>query len=572
MKSLLIRPHKNAPLFDSGTDLQQVLGQLLRELGSKSFKLNEEVAQYMRQASLVNLWFWLKIVCAVDLPFNLVNDDLHIDMANFRQSDDCMNDGSRGAVIVPRGFLKTAVASIGGDSWEIIRNRDIRIGLVNAVAEHANNYVAQIKDIFVSGSLVKALFPDYAMTGREPGCGEGRFTIRDRSRNYKEPTVLAMSVTSSGEGFHGDLLNPDDLIGMEMLDSNHNASAQMDQANKWWDTNSSTLLLSAKRSRIVGAATRFSPADTYEKWFKDCRKLVGFQHPKFVPVPNGRWVIYYRKAKENGVFINPEVMDEQSYNALDTWTRLTQEDNDPYETDLIEFHGMKLKPCEVRYDSESDRFFIRRKAEEKYGETDTPFVEIPLDQCDVVGGLDPASTDSGVTARTSRTASEVWVRDWNECSYLIWSMVDYVDEMQMIDSVLQPHRDYSGYIREYVIESNAMQKIIAPIIEREALRENLNVNTNPVPVSMNKVSRIRNVVGTRLKQGTLYGVPYYSVEVNEELDIFPADVYKMDALDAAEKALRSLETPESPVMEATRSVKQQALAYSTSSEVSAFEY
>ena len=68
----------------------------------------------------VSLFFFLKYIAGSAGPYNEINEDLHLEMCNFRQSDYCMNPGAHAACFVPRGFLKSTIMTHGGATWELL--------------------------------------------------------------------------------------------------------------------------------------------------------------------------------------------------------------------------------------------------------------------------------------------------------------------------------------------------------------------------------------------------------------------------------------------------------------------
>ena len=97
-------PHPKAPLF-SGPDGLKKFKKIVQEMASGKADLGDkEVQEIVRQAGFVNLWFFLKAICSYSGPFELLNEDLHMSMCNFRQS--LLKPGCRGALFVPRDTFK----------------------------------------------------------------------------------------------------------------------------------------------------------------------------------------------------------------------------------------------------------------------------------------------------------------------------------------------------------------------------------------------------------------------------------------------------------------------------------
>ena len=133
-----ILPHEKAPLFKNFNDASAIIAQLINDQTSDTPSKGSEVFQYIRQAGFVNLWFFLKFIASATGPYKFLNEGVHLDLANFRQSEHCMAPGASAAIVLPRGFAKTTIATHGGAAWEALRNPNIRIRIVNAVVDNAS--------------------------------------------------------------------------------------------------------------------------------------------------------------------------------------------------------------------------------------------------------------------------------------------------------------------------------------------------------------------------------------------------------------------------------------------------
>jgi len=120
-------PHPKAPLF-AREDRMEIFQQILREVTSENPQLsNKEVLEVIRQAGYVNLWFFLKGIASFGGPFELLNEDLHMAMANYRQT--LLYPGCRGAMFIPRSCFKCRakgeeVLSVNG----VVKVENIKVG------------------------------------------------------------------------------------------------------------------------------------------------------------------------------------------------------------------------------------------------------------------------------------------------------------------------------------------------------------------------------------------------------------------------------------------------------------
>lgn len=120
----LITPHADAPIF-SAPDANKVLGQILGEISSGNFPVNDVFRSLIRQASLVNLYFFLKCVASYSGPYNDLTPSLHLSMCNFRQG--LVEEGVKLGMFVPRSTYKSGC--VGEKVWSskgLINIEDIR--------------------------------------------------------------------------------------------------------------------------------------------------------------------------------------------------------------------------------------------------------------------------------------------------------------------------------------------------------------------------------------------------------------------------------------------------------------
>jgi len=103
--TLQISPHILAPTFGVDSNPQLLLEQLSRELTSSNAQLNTRVIQLIREAGFVSLWFYLKFIAGSAGPYNLLDEQLHLDMANFRQRV-ATTPGIKACGLVPRSCYK----------------------------------------------------------------------------------------------------------------------------------------------------------------------------------------------------------------------------------------------------------------------------------------------------------------------------------------------------------------------------------------------------------------------------------------------------------------------------------
>ena len=544
-----IRPHPDAPDFRSMEDGSRIITELFDTVKSGRFSTaNAEIRSYLRQAGLVSLWFFLKVIAGYAGPYDRLNTDLHLDMCNFRQSPACMQPGARAAIFVPRSTFKSTICTHGANSWEIIRDSDIRIRLVNAINAKAVAFRQTSQRTFDSNEFFAWLYPEFVGSRNMRRWSDTDMVVPNRKRYYNEPTIKEGGVGGAAEGDHHDLLNLDDLIGLEDLDSQKQAAAGMEHSKNWYRTNATALLVSPKRSRIILVATRYAIDDVYQLVLDDARKFVGYQDEHFSLRPDGRYIIYYRLAlepnyetgEEEPIF--PEELSKEELARIaedDMWTYMTQYINLPQKTGLAEFYKYDAKLCSVQWSDRLGDWVVQKLGTPNWDEENG---YLQLKDMDVVMSVDPAGTEKGIKAKTSRSSVGVWAMDAHENCYRIAERVGYFAVEELFDAIFELHKMFPGYIRMTVIESNAMQKIIVPLLRAQELERNIFINAQPFAASVDKTARIRNVVGLKLSHGKIYLADGCRTNFIEEKDKFPMSS-KMDVLDESEKGISALHAP-----------------------------
>jgi len=544
-----IRAHPEAPDFPSFEVSQKRIVDLFADLSSEHPTLSaRSTLDMMRQAGLVNLWFFLKVIAGAFGPYSELDDELNLDMCNWRQSDSCMAPGARFMALMPRGFRKSTVFSHGANTWEITRFSEHRIRVVNAVISRAEGFKSLSQRTIDSNALYAALYgPGWAMpdgspiASRVPGeksknWNEETLVMPNRKKFAAEPSIKAAGVTGSGEGDHHTLINIDDPIGLDSVDWQYQATVMMENAKKWMNTNLSALLIFPKRDRIGIVGTRYANDDCYEAFTKDAKEIVGVADEDMTPIPGGSWSIYYRLVQEEGQMIAPDIIDADQLAKMDAWTAALQYWNKPNKSGINEFSKYTIKPCRLYRDSKTNLTLISFR-DELTDEVKT------LNAASLVGVIstDAAATDKGVSVLTCRTSVAVHFMDDYNRDFRVWSKVGYLSMDQVFDAIFEAWNAFPGLIEASLFETNAMQKGLYQLLQKEQEKRKIFINLQEAPAKGDKLARIRAVVGWFLAQGLIYAVPEASIELRQEKDSFPSK--HVDVLDETEKALSYLRRP-----------------------------
>ena len=551
----LIRKHPKAPNLSRMTSREAalILKQLQEELAGGNVNIYGEFREYLREACFVNLFFFEKFILGPFGPYDKLDPKVHLDLCNFLQSDACMQEGAHSAIFMPRSTYKTTVATHGWDTWEIIRWPNIRIRVVNAVIDRSIGFVAQIASNFSENDLIAELLEEYYVKNlrTQPGCTTGKFTSPARTKHFDQPSAKAGGVTGSSEGDHHDKLDIDDPAGLDDLDASKHINADMQRKRTWMVSNTKALLVEPDKSRVSVKATRYAPDDLYEDIFRDCREIRGYV-PDWANVKQGgQYTIYYREGRENGKPAFPSIWSETALRrayAKDKWFYYTQIQNNPLKTGLTEFNRLPILKARLFEDDVigddnlpvKEWVFVRE--DQKYDPEDRDTYTL-LANCDGVIGVDPAATDKGITAKTCRTAIGMWFYAPDGHRFCPWIRAGFYSIFEMIEHIFEGWETFKGYVRTVAFESNAFQKVLGPIFEREREERESDIDFTSVTSRGDKVVRIRTIVGSELAKKNIVTTDATFVVLSEEKDVFPQSSNKMDVLDMSQLAFTEHQLP-----------------------------
>jgi hypothetical protein len=533
---LELLPHPKAPLFQR-SDSDLLINHVLSELESGNFSTsNQEVRELIRQAGFVNLWFFLKFIAGYNGPYNDLTDHLHVDMCNFYQK--VQSPGQRAAAYLPRGVFKSSIFTHGGNTWDILRNPDIVIGLGSAIIDRSQEFLQITQRTFDGNEFFAWLYPEYVEGLKEKGrITIDEFVVPNRSRFRVEPTIKIFAVGGSTQGIHCHKVKIDDPIGDAQLDSRREANADMERIRHWLKSNTWTLLIDPRKGIILIVGTVYHPEDAYSFIFEDIRSFTGFwdEDEGFQLKENGIWDVYYRDAEEYGKAIFPERLSLpvlEKIKEVDYWTYMTQYRNKRRKISISEFMDLSLKECWL--DWEADKGVV------KWVEGGVWKQEM-LDAMDIVQAADPASTDSRKSAKTSRTAVVVYARSGSGNRFILNVRADYVKTSKMFEWLFDNKRMFP-MMRSTVLETQGPYKLLTPLLREEQVKRGVPLGLRDVTASGDKDARIRTGIEGVLSKGLVYAVPSAKTLVEEELKSFPNSL-KKDILDAFALAERGSVAP-----------------------------
>lgn len=531
----LISPHPQAPLFN-GHDWRDKVQYVLEEVSRGNFPATQAFMSLYRQLGFVNLWFFEKYILGTCAAYDKLNDKLHLDMCNFRQR--CYAPGTMAAAFIPRAGYKSTIFTTGGNTHEIIRNPDIRIGVFSSIAERAQDFCEQTKRNIAEHALMKELYPEF-VPSMDNGTGWTKrgAIVPNRTHSMTEPTIRACTAGGSTQGIHVDLASMDDLVGDAQLNADRGATADMYALRNWFQSNRHSLLINPTESRVFLSATRYSLDDPYEEVMLEAKEHVGYwdEIEDHYPVdPEGEWVVYYRMAVENGESILPEQYSVEWLNRLaktDPWTYQTQYLNNPIANESIEFAKYPVRRFKLEY--LRDRGWYITLPHEK---------PIPLSSCSITVALDPAASEKFVSIRTSRTALVTVAQDASRRKFVLTAKVGFVPTTTWFDWLFEEKRKWGDMLGRTVVEQQAGFKALESLIRTEQTRRGEYLHYDPIPALGDKVVTIRNIIQPELERGNIFLNEDCSGVVETELNTFPASA-RRDVLDAMKIAIKFSRRP-----------------------------
>ena len=279
---------------------------LERELaGGDSAAKVQAVRENLRENCRRDLWFFARFVALANYSNGGadIENELHLEMCERWQK----RANRRFSMwLIPRSHLKTSLWTMAGSLWELIKNPDMRILIINAKLDNAIDMVADIRSVVEGNEIFRWLFPEYcvdkASKARRDVCKWTTTRLDFPCSRYagrREGNVQVMSVGASLVSKHYDLMIFDDPVNEE----NTTTKEYRDRIWKWYK-NALQLRDNIISSRIRIIGTRWHFDDLYARLLKTEYKLRKDQKDRGKPVrPN--FLIYTRKAIEEGEPIWP---------------------------------------------------------------------------------------------------------------------------------------------------------------------------------------------------------------------------------------------------------------------------
>lgn len=197
-----------------------------------------------------------------------------------------------------RGFFKTSLITEAHTLWLIMNNPDIRVLIVSFSLEVAKKPLAAIRNQFIFNEDFRYFFREFCPLPNKEGKIEfgtsEAFTIPNRTKGLKEPTVMCAGVGTNITGLHFDWMKIDDLVNRESVSNETQIQASKDYYSLLRPIFDNPTI---PREDVIGTIYHFNDLHN------TLRKNEEFQQ-SFIPV------------EENGNFIFPERIPKDAFEQL----------------------------------------------------------------------------------------------------------------------------------------------------------------------------------------------------------------------------------------------------------------
>lgn len=165
-------------------------------------------------------------------------------------------------IMIPRGHFKSSLMSVAYPIWRLINDPARRILIVMSSSKLATDKMAQVRDIVTRLKVFRHFFEFLTPEFREQKITADEITL-PRDREYGEPSVRALGVTSKVVGGHYN-----DIIGDDIVDGlAEDSDVQMSAAIRWV-RRSNPLFVDRARGILIIIGTLW-PGGLYEMLLAD---------------------------------------------------------------------------------------------------------------------------------------------------------------------------------------------------------------------------------------------------------------------------------------------------------------
>jgi len=137
--------------------------------------------------------------------------------------------GKRRLWLWARGHFKTSLITEAHSVWLIVNNPNIRILIVSNTISIAKTMLKKIREIFTSNEDFRYFFREFCPKENKDGKVEWgtteNFTVINRTKVQKEPTMMCAGIGTNLTGLHFDKMKIDDLVTKDSVSNEEQIKA-----------------------------------------------------------------------------------------------------------------------------------------------------------------------------------------------------------------------------------------------------------------------------------------------------------------------------------------------------------
>jgi len=238
----------------------------------------------LRELCLRDYFFFVRYMNRTPKHVAPISEDIHAPLCD-RYSDP---DIYRGAIAMPRDWLKSTIFTKWGPIWRYLKDHEERILIAAENEKLAGRFLQWIEYQLLHNKRLRRIFPellviDRSYTKANPWSKSECLLPRDGV--YSEPTITAIGVQGAAQSGHYTTIQIDDLVGKKAAES----ELVLDSVFKWFD-NVNELLVQPHASmpnpsRIWIIGTFWFPGDFMSYVHNNTQKDY-----QFFVTPCRRWV------------------------------------------------------------------------------------------------------------------------------------------------------------------------------------------------------------------------------------------------------------------------------------------
>lgn len=412
--------------------------ETLRKAAKAEIERRKRAAIYLRDPFL-----FAKYVCAEPGQRDLLGT-LHKEGLRFLNR----SPRRRKMILWPRGHLKSTLFTISESVRMALLFPNIRILISCQKVENAKTYLLGIKKILMDPTF-KELYGDLLPPSTEKAyknTDEKLSIYHPRKSKAKEPTFSCGGPDAEKTGQHFDRIIHDDVVGRETISNDQ----QREKTIQYYK-DCIQLLDPPKPGmcppEIIVIGTRWHPLDLYGWLLNGCdprcvaNRFAGGHAREDCTC---RWDVTLRSVKEDGVYIWPQVFNDEYFkdliigDGLDTFTIACQYYNNPTDPSTCWFKPSDIEASKIDPQVISEK----RKANDLVW-------YVAIDPAESVSAS--ACLSAAVCVGVSKTDG-TWYVDWAEGRK--------VETPGFLDLAMEAYRRYKGGISKYGLETHTKRALL----------------------------------------------------------------------------------------------------------------